>query len=61
MITQEQIEFFFYDLIKELRDNNIPILNNFCEKFADYKYEDELREENYSTDEESDFESEELN
>jgi hypothetical protein len=41
-LTQEKIENFFYKVMAELRDENIPILNNFYEIFANIKFEDEL-------------------
>lgn len=42
VLTQEKIENFFYKVIEELRNDNIPILNNFCENFANIKYEKDI-------------------
>lgn len=41
-LTQEKIEDFFYKIMSELRDENIPILNDFYENFAGIKFKDEL-------------------
>lgn len=47
-LTQEIIEELFYDFIKEMRDQNIPILNDFHEVFAHVKYESESKSESES-------------
>jgi hypothetical protein len=45
MLTQEDLEEFFYTIIGEMRDLNIPILNNFQQRFGDFKYSFEIEEE----------------
>ena len=42
MISQEIVEEFFLKMIEELRDNNIPILNDFWENFRNYPRQEEL-------------------
>lgn len=49
MLTQEDIEDFFYTMSTELKKENIPILNNFIYKFKNYPTKEEinkLEEEN---------------
>lgn len=53
MITQEDLFIFFEKMAQELRDENIPILNNLGENeaFPNIKYRDEVRaEENIQDD-----------
>jgi hypothetical protein len=37
-LTQEIIEEFFYNIISEMRNQNIPILNDFKDVFGGVKY-----------------------
>jgi hypothetical protein len=43
MLTQEDIEEFFYNMIQELREINIPILNDYKLNFKDYPTKDQLK------------------
>lgn len=54
-LTQEKIEFFFYKIMQELRDNNIPILDDFYENFANIKFKDELNQQEEELDEDLEF------
>lgn len=63
-LTQEKLEEFFFKIIEELRNENIPILNDFSEIFANIKYKDEMIvykdfEEDESVEEEDNEEEEE--
>lgn len=55
MLTQNIIEQFFLNIIAELREESVPILNDYKEDFKDYPYEDQIlleqdeKEEEYYT------------
>ena len=58
MLTQNIIEQFFLKIIEELRNENIPILNNYWSNWEDFPYdqdlidrEEELEEDYYDFDE----------
>ena len=60
VLTQEDLEEFFYTIMGELRDQNIPILNNFHQRFGDFKYSFEIEAEVKDCDGEEDAEGEEV-
>ena len=51
MLTQDIIERFFLDMIADLREENIPILNDYKEDFSSFPYERDLPDEELSEDE----------
>jgi hypothetical protein len=58
MLTQNIIEQFFLKIIEELRNENIPILNNYWSNWEDFPYvqdlidrEEELEDDYYDFDE----------
>jgi Ran GTPase-activating protein (RanGAP) involved in mRNA processing and transport len=57
MITQNIIEEFFLKMIEELRKENIPILNNYCDNFKNYQYEQDIvdKEEEINREIEDDY------
>ena len=40
MITQEDIEEFFLNMIAELNDQNIPIMTHYHSDFRDYPFKE---------------------
>lgn len=49
-LTQEKIEEFFYDIISELRKQNIPILTDFKDVFGGIKYSTSKKKTNIDDD-----------
>lgn len=45
MLTQEDIEEFFFEMMEELQKENIPILNDYTLRFKDYPTKEELKEQ----------------
>lgn len=43
MLTQEEIDEFFYQMSEELKKENIPILNNYILIFKNYPTKEELK------------------